>query len=70
MSTNEPKEKRFFWLDEWDGKAKGGYFIRNKLFQFLERLEKRGMKPVAIVYDGTWNLEIIVEEKRGPEGDD
>ena len=54
---------KIFWLDKFEGEAKGGYFLRNPLKEFFEKLDKQGLKPVAIKYDGTYNLEIIVEIK-------
>jgi hypothetical protein len=56
-------DKKTFWLDGWEGQAKGGYFIRNDLFKFFQSLADNGLKPVAVVIDGSWNLEVIVEEK-------
>lgn len=49
-------EKQTFWLDEWGGTARGGYRLRNPLKEFFERLEAKGVKPVGIVYDGSYNL--------------
>ena len=60
---SEKKNDEIFWLDKWEGAAKGGYFIRNDLFKFLDWLKESGLKPVGVVCDGTWNLEIIIEEK-------
>lgn len=54
-------EKKLFWLDKYEGTAKGGYFIRNDLKSFFDKLEKENLKPVGIIYDGSFNLEIIVE---------
>ena len=54
-------DEKTFWLDGFEGNAKGGYFLRNDLIKFFEKLEAKGIKPVGIKYDGTWNLEIIVE---------
>ena len=56
-------EKQIFWLDGWEGRAKGGYYIRNNLKEFFSKLKEKGMKPVGIAYDGSYNLEIIVEGK-------
>lgn len=56
------EEKTVFWLDGWEGKAAGGYFIRNGLFQFFDKLKEAGKKPVGIVIDDSWNMEVIVEE--------
>ena len=63
------QERKIFWLDGWEGKAEGGYFIRNDLFKFLARLQESNRTPVGIAIDDSWNLEVIVEaaEKRGEE---
>jgi hypothetical protein len=52
-----------FWLDDFEGKANGGYYIRNDLKEFFKTLEKIGKKPVGIKYDGSYNLEILTEVK-------
>ena len=56
-------KEQIFWLDEFKGEAQGGYFIRNDLLKFFKLLEVEGFNPVGIKYDGTWNLEILVEKK-------
>lgn len=56
-------EEKIFWIDGFNGKAKGGYFIRNGLFEFMKRLEETGEKPVAIKIQDGWNLEVICEDK-------
>jgi len=58
------KDKMFFWLDGWDGEARGGFFLRNSLKLFFDKLKDNGLKPVGIKYDGTYNLEIIVERNK------
>jgi hypothetical protein len=55
--------EQLFWLEHWEGKAKGGFFVRNDLKKFVEKLEASGYKLVGLKYDGTYNLECIVEEK-------
>jgi len=50
-----------FWIDDFDGTAVGGYFIRNNLKEFISRLNETGRKVVGIKFDGTFNLEVIVE---------
>lgn len=50
-----------FWIDEFQGNAVGGYFIRNNLKDFISRLNETGRKVVGIKFNGTYNLEIIVE---------
>jgi len=52
---------KIFWL-EGDYTGRGGYFLKNPLKEFFEKLEAEGLKPVGIKYDGTYNLEIIVED--------
>lgn len=47
------EDKKTFWLDGFEGKAKGGHYIRNNLNLFFEKLESNGTKPVAIVYNGS-----------------
>ena len=45
------------------GAAKGGIFLRSDLVEHVEKIEKDGkMKVVGIVYDGTYNLEIVSQE--------
>lgn len=56
-------EKKIFWLDKWEGKSKGGYYLRNPLKEFFEKLVEKDFKIVGIIYDGSYNLEILVEEK-------
>tara|TARA_R100000008_G_C3581315_1_gene168702 strand:- start:179 stop:379 length:201 start_codon:yes stop_codon:yes gene_type:complete len=50
-----------FWLDTFEGKAAGGFYIRNDLVKTIKRLEEQGKKVVGIGFDGTWNLELIIE---------
>ena len=54
-------EEKTFWLVGFSGEAQGGYFIRNDLFKFFDKLKSQGLDPVGIKYDGTWNLEIIIK---------
>lgn len=51
-----------FWSGS-NAKGKGGYFIRNNLKEFIERLIEHGENPIGIAYNGSYNLEIIVEDK-------
>jgi len=55
-------EKIEFWTELESGEkqvVQDGFFIRNDLFKFFEKLEESGRKPVGIRFDGSWNLEII-----------
>ena len=58
------ENKKIFWIDNFSGEAAGGFFIRNDLKNFIENLEENGLNPVGISYDGTFNLEIIVEKNQ------
>ena len=58
MKSNRNEQ---FWLDGFEGKAAGGFFIRNDLVKTIERLESQGKKVVGFAFDGTWNLELIVQ---------
>ena len=62
--SKETKEiiDQVFWLDGFEGECSGGYFIRNDLKEFFNKLIASGKTPVGIKYDGSFNLEIIVKE--------
>jgi len=55
------KNKNVFWIDDFNGKARGGYYIRNDLFKFLKKLRYSGEEPVGLKVDDNWNLEVIVK---------
>lgn len=55
-------DKQIFWLAGWSGDSNGGFFCRNDMKEFFERCEKQGMKIVGIVYDGSYDLEFIIEK--------
>ena len=57
------KESKIFWLEDFEGSAQGGYFIRNMLKDFFIKLEENGKTPVGIKYDGSYNLEILVKNE-------
>lgn len=47
---------------EVNGDAKGGIFIKSDLKDKIEELEESGkVRVVGVVYDGTYNLEIITK---------
>ena len=60
----DKEEEQIFWIDDFEGEAQGGYFIRNDLFKFFGILKEKGLKPVGIKCDGGWNLEIIVANQQ------
>lgn len=51
------------WKDGFEGEAQGGYFIRNDLFKFIQKLRDSGLEPVGIKIEDDWNLEVIVAAK-------
>ena len=56
----ESETERMFWKDDFDGKAKGGYFFRSELRDHIKKVENEtGLNVVGIKYDGTYNLELI-----------
>ena len=59
---DEEIESKVFWLDGFEGKASGGYFVKNDLKEFFKVLKDTGKKPVGIKVDDSYNMEIIVED--------
>ena len=44
------------------GNASGGIFLRSDLKETVEKIEKDGVdRVVGVVYDGTYNLEIVTQ---------
>jgi len=45
-----------------NGNAKGGTFIKSQLKEHVEMIEKDGIqRVVGVVYDGSYNLEILLK---------
>ena len=64
MNFASEEKPVIFWADNYTAsEAKGGYYLRNPLKEFIESLEKEGETPVAIKFDGSFNLEILVKPK-------
>ena len=69
--TNEPEKfkKRVFWLDGFDGAARGGLHYRSRIALDIEEVEtKFGVKVVAIGVEpdyesgnASWTIEFITE---------
>ena len=60
------KSKKIFWIDGFEGKTEGVYPLRNDLVNFMERIELHAdEKVVGIVYDGSYNLEILTKKING-----
>ena len=50
------------------GPAKGGYFFRSLLKEQIEMIEEGGdVFVVGVVYDGSYNLEILTQTKEERE---
>jgi len=60
---NKDKEKIRAFIDlDVNGEAKGGIFIDSNLKDKIEQIEASGEdRVVGVVYDGTYNLEIITQ---------
>lgn len=55
--------EKLFYLDKWEGKAQGGIWFRvPKLKEFMELVEKKNGKVVALKFKGN-NVEVIYEPK-------
>ena len=52
------------FLDVREERAeRSGYFVRNNLKKQIEKVEKKGDKEViGIVYDGSFNLELLTKK--------
>jgi hypothetical protein len=62
MIEEEKQDIIEFWKDG-EYTAKGGYFIRNSLRDFFEKLIDSGLEPVGVLVDmKSYNLEVIVKE--------
>ena len=60
---SEPKEQRVFLDITRQSAQNSGLFVRNDLKEIVERVEKDGIERViGIIYDGTYNLEILTEK--------
>ena len=58
----ESKELRVMVDLNVKGNAKGTTFVRSSLKDTIEQIEEPGIdKVVGIVYDGTYNLEILTQ---------
>jgi hypothetical protein len=59
MEEIEIENQKIFWLDGFEGEAKGGIFFRSfDLNQFIRSIEEEGDEVVGIEIDGN-NLQII-----------
>ena len=60
----EPGKKRVFWIDNFQGEVDKAYPFRSDLKESIEKLESEtNEKVVGILYDGTYNVELLTEKK-------
>ena len=60
------KESTVFWKDGFEGKASGGYYFRAfELVKFFKRLKSDGKKVVALEFDDSNNVNVIIAEGMG-----
>jgi len=60
---SEPKEQRVFLDITRQSAQNSGLFVRNDLKEFVERVEEDGtLRVIGIIYDGTYNLEILTKK--------
>ena len=56
-------KKKIFWVDNFNGKASGGYYFRAfDLVKFMKLVEKEEGEVVGLEFDGN-NVNIIIKEK-------
>ena len=66
---------RIFWLDGFEGKAKGGAYYRSKMAIDVEEFEEKfNVKVVALGLEkdyesgkASWNVNMITEDKQKSE---
>ena len=52
-----------FWKDGFEGKANGGYYFRAfDLVKFFKRLKADGKEVVALEFDDSNNVNVIVSQ--------
>ena len=69
MDSEELDEKFRVMVDlKVKGNANGTIFVRNDLKETIERIESTNVdRVVGIVYDGTYNLEILTQPLQDTE---
>jgi hypothetical protein len=53
-----------FWLEDWEGNAKSGVFVRCNLNPLIKEMNLKGSRVVGIKIDLSekWTLELFLEE--------
>ena len=70
---HKPNKEMIFWLDEFNGRAKGGFFYRSKIAIEIDDIQTRfGLKVVGIRLEEegnepSWNVEFITEAQENEE---
>ena len=70
---HKPNKEMIFWLDEFNGRAKGGFFYRSKIAIEIDDIQTRfGLKVVGIRLEEegsepSWNVEFITEAQDDEE---
>ena len=60
---NNMKENIVFWKDGFEGEASGGYYFRAfDLKKFFNRLKDDGKEVVALEFDDSNNVNVIISE--------
>ena len=55
--------KKVFWIDSFEGEAKGGYYFRAfGLAKFFKQLEANGKEVVALEFDDSNNVNVIIKK--------
>jgi len=63
MGTPFKKPRAFIIDEDRDLKLERGLFIRSDLKRDIERVEERtGKKVMGIIYDGTFTIELLLED--------
>ena len=55
--------KKVFWIDGFEGEAKGGYYFRAfGLAKFFKQLEADRKEVVALEFDDSNNVNVIIKK--------
>ena len=55
-------KKKIFWVDNFNGKASGGYYFRAfDLVKFMKLIEKEEGEVVGLCFEGN-NVDVIIKD--------
>jgi hypothetical protein len=58
------EKSTIFWKDGFEGNATGGYYFRAfDLVEFFKRLKADGKEVVALEFDDSNNVNVIIKEE-------